>query len=84
MLRDLERARMEREDFRQGNAPHPGSPQNSVGAILTWRKEYDYLLSEVAECVEALEDVRALSRDNTCSLEIRMDRIFHMTIPWED
>ena len=57
VLLDLERARMEREDFRQGNGPHPAAAMFDPN--ISWRSECRALIQGVIVMVEGMIEGRA-------------------------
>ena len=57
VLLDLERARMEREDFRQGMGPGQMRPDSSI----TMYQNYRGVLTACADCEQALSDIRDMA-----------------------
>ena len=67
---DLERARMEREDFRQGNtvSPHVGKPSN-----MTLRQHFDELSDNFDDACTILSDIRHIAKDELDGSEDKID-----------
>ena len=63
ILLDLERARMEREDFRAGNAPTTEILVGGVWRPTTWRYWNKRHCAELNEANDALRNIRAQLRD---------------------
>ena len=58
VLLDLERARMEREDFRQGNAPTSSLHHHGAWQPTTWRSLDELHCGTIEDCMQALHDIR--------------------------
>ena len=63
VLLDLERARMEREDFKQGNAPTSAISVGGVWSATTWRYWNKRHVAELNEANDALSNIRTELRD---------------------
>ena len=63
ILLDLERARMEREDFRLGNAPATPTYKDGKWEYMSWSKWLHNIIDHANEANDALRSIRTELRD---------------------
>ena len=80
ILLDLERARMEREDFRDGNAPVYGwTSHDGKLESVSWSKYLRRIMYHASKANDALRNIKTALR-NMLSSDVPMDLIDHMDL----